>query len=732
MTTHRIISLLSPLLPLIASAQTHPTGAEIARWRAEAKGVTIVEDNYGVPHIYGPTDAEVVFGLLYAECEADFPRVERNYLEQLGRLSEVLGARHLAEDLEMRLIYDSASAVKDYHNSPAWLKKLCNAFADGVNYYLYKHPDVRPEVLTRFQPWFPLMFTDGSVSATSTGGLTLAEVRDFYLARSGAPMAALEAEQESATETGSNGFALAPARSAGGDALLYINPHVPFYFRFEVHLVSEEGLDAYGAVTWGQFFVYQGFNAHCGWMHTSSEADVSDAYLEKVTREGSRWTYLYAGRELPVRSKPIHLLYRQNGQMAPLDVTGYYTDHGPVLGSRSGGAGSEDAATWLSLREYNRSLAALIEAWQITKANTFDEYKAAMDLRANTTNNTVYADDQGHIAYWHGNFMPRRDPSLDWSKPVDGTTPATQWQGQHTVDQDVHVYDPPSGWIENCNSTPFTVSGPTSSPRRSDYPAYMAPDPQNYRALHAMHMLAKARQVTLDGLIRMGYDTYLGAFDTLLPWLFRAFDEAPDSLRAGLAEPVGLLRNWNRKASDTSWVTTLALEWGGLVARAAPGALSVENGSRALEGLSRPNAPLYLLEDAIRRLTDLYGNWRTPWGNINRYQRLTGKIDETYDDSKPSLPSPLASSAFGCIPSFVSRPMPGTKLRYGVSGNSFIAAVEFGKKVHAKTIETGGESSDPLSPHFQDQALGFLRGHFKEVHFYKDDVLKHAERTYHP
>ena len=722
------------LFPLVGSAQ-HFTNAEIARYKAEAARVTIIRDGWGVPHIYGKTDADAVFGLLYTECQEDFPRVEKNYLEVMGRQAEAYGPAYLNNDLELRLIEDSADAIRDYHNSPAWLVRLLDAFADGVNYYLYEHASCKPILLKRFEPWFPLMFTDGSVSATSTGGIRQDEIRRFYIKDSSAPLA-IGPTPEPAPETGSNGFALAPSRTANGRALLYINPHVPFYFRLEVHLVSEEGLNTYGAVTWGQFFIYQGFNAHCGWMHTSSYADVADLYKEKVKDE----SYYYNGQWKALRTKLIVLRCKVQRPAFPDDTTvvyeekeipviAYYTHHGPVMGSRD--------STWLSLKEYNRSKAALMEAWLITKASNFQEYKNAMDLRANTTNNTVYADDKGNIAYWHGNFMPRRNPRLDWSLPVDGADSSTEWKASYGPDEVVHVYNPASGWIQNCNSTPFAVSGP-SSPQRSDYPAYMAPDGQNFRAVNAMRLLGRAKGWTLDSLIEKGYDHYLAAFEVLLPPLFTAYDAAPDSIRQGLREPIQILRRWDLRASDTSVATTLAIEWGTLMQQKAPHPLTLEQATNAtalIQGEivnSGAVDKLGYLTDVLKNLSQRFGDWHIRWGDLNRYQRLTGRINEIYDDNKPSRGVGFASSAFGSLPSFQSKVMPGTKKRYGYSGNSFIAAVEFGPRVRARTISTGGESSDPASPHFSDQAPGYLQGVFKEVSFYKADVLAGATETYHP
>ncbi len=720
--------------------------SDSARWELEARDVNIIQDKWGIPHIYGKTDAEAVFGLMYAECQEDFSRVEKNYLEVLGRQAEAYGESFLYNDVMMRLIYDSAQAVADYQKSPDWMHKLLDAFADGVNFYLYKHPEVKPLVLKRFEPWYALMFTDGSVSATSTGGARVDEIKNFYSGNSNKVtdverMILMDRGMKAPgdgggdgwlpddAESGSNGFALAGFRTASGNTELYINPHVPFYFRLEVQLVSDEGLNTYGAVTWGQFFVYQGFNAHCGWMHTSSLADVADLYAEKVQRQGDGWVYAYEGETRPVRTKPFTVYYKRNDSLLAMPVAGYYTHHGPVLANRDG--------KWMSVREYNRSLNALLEAWLITKAKTFDDYKKAMDLRANTTNNTVYADDQGNIAYWHGNFMPRRDTSFDWSLPVDGSIAATEWKGVHELDEIVHSYNPATGWMQNCNSTPYSLSG-GSSPERGKYPAYMAPDGENFRALNAVRMLAGANDYTLDSLIAKGYDHYLTAFDLLLPALFDAYGSAPDSTRKVLQEPIALLQKWDRRSAVHSVATTLAVEWGMRILRYAPRPATAEAASNgvgmAQAALDHSTAAQKTGEMAavLADLRQRYGNWKIEWGEICRYQRLTGKIVETYDDKKPSLAVGLVASTFGALPSYVSRVMPGTSKRYGVSGNSFIAAIEFGKKVVARTVVTGGESSDPASPHFTDQAAMYLSGKFKDVLFYPEDVQAGAEKTYHP
>ncbi|HYK77317.1 MAG TPA: penicillin acylase family protein, partial [Daejeonella sp.] len=304
--------LIFLLLPLQVLAQKF-SKEEIKRWEAQAQQVTIIRDNWGIPHVYGKTDADAVFGLMYAQCEDDFKRVEMNYIEKLGRLSELKGESELYNDLQIRLIIDSAEAVADYNKAAPWLKKLLNAYADGLNYYLYKNPQVKPALLTRFKPWYPLLWTDGSIGAISTGGLSISELKNFYTGGNEFS-AAIKPEIED-LPSGSNGFAIAPSKTESGKAILYINPHVTFYFRPEVQVSSQEGLNAYGAVTWGQFFVYQGFNDYCGWMHTSSQVDVADMYAEKVIKKGNQYFYEYNKALKPVTQKQITIRYRDGEVM---------------------------------------------------------------------------------------------------------------------------------------------------------------------------------------------------------------------------------------------------------------------------------------------------------------------------------------------------------------------------------------------------------------------------------
>ncbi|HYW30390.1 MAG TPA: penicillin acylase family protein [Gemmatimonas sp.] len=746
-----LVVLATPILPpswLGAQAATRPTAkatakataqpAELARQKATASRVTIMRDGYGVPHVYGRTDADAVFGLIYAQAEDDFNRIEMNYINAMGRLAEVEGEAELYRDLRMKLFIDPPEIKRLYAASPAWLKAIMNGWADGLNYYLATHPAVKPRLLTRFEPWMALTFSEGSIG----GDIATVNVRALealYGKPSGAGSpgssgqdieAQLEAEAIGATPPepgGSNGFAIAPANTVNGHSLLLINPHTSFYFRPEVHVVSEEGLNAYGAVTWGQFFIYQGFNSRVGWMHTSGGGDVIDEYLLTVVERNGKRYYKYGTGERALVERRIVLPYKQGNGTGSRTVTAYFSHHGPVVRESNG--------KWVAVKMMNEPLKALTQSYQRTKATSYATFVKTMDIRTNSSNNTVYADADGNIAYFHGNFIPIRDPKIDFTVPVDGSSTATEWKGLHTVKETINLFNPKSGWLQNTNNSPWASSG-ESSPKESAFPKYMQGQTENARGLHAVRVLQGKKDFTLDRLIAAAYDSYLTAFEPWIPALVLSYDALPqgDPMRASVGEQVAMLRAWDLRFSVSSVPTALAIYWAqdmlersGAAARAKGMSTADYIGSGAT-----PAERLSSLQRASQKLERDFGTWKTPWGEINRFQRITGDIVQPFDDSKPSLPVAFTSSNWGSLASFGTTQRGNTKRMYGESGNSFVAVVEFGPRVKARTLLAGGVNGDPTSPHFIDQADRYVKGDFKDALYYRADVEKGAKRRYHP
>ncbi len=722
-----LLLALLVLLPACSTPESDSVGSELQRLQGIADQVTIMRDDYGVAHIYAETDAEAVFGFLYAQAEDDFPRIERNYTWAIGRLAEVEGESALYSDLRARLYMSEAEARDAYAAAPAWLQALSDAFADGLNYYLMTHPEVQPALLTRFEPWMPFYFFEGSIGG-DIEQIPLRGIEAFYQGAEPAAVAQLApalAETINDEPAGSNGFALAGSRTASGDAMLLINPHTSFFFRGEYHVVSDEGLNAYGAATWGQFFIYQGFNETTGWMHTSTGADFMDEFVHDIVQEDDALFYRYGDELRPIEVSDITLNYRdEEGVMQTRSFPRYMTHQGPVthmLDDR-----------WVVTRINWNSVDALRQSYLRMKTANYDEFMDMMDIRTNSSNNTVFADAEGNIAYFHGNFMPRRDTQFDYSQPVDASNPATDWQGVHEVEETVMMVNPPSGWLQNTNGTPFTMAG-EASPRADDFPPYMAPEAENFRGLQAVRLLENASDMTIDSLITLAYDPYINGFEQLVPGLINAW-EALEADWPDLEQPIEALRSWDSRVSTDSVGMTLAHFYGMNAARDidTPTGLSQMEQINWLGTDSDPVDRLSVFSATLLQLTEAFGTWNTPWGDINRYQRITGDIDHPYSDNAPSLPVGMASSRWGALASFGARAYPGTNRIYGSSGNSFVAVVEFGDRVRAKSLLAGGQSSDPASPHFDDQAQRYVDREFKDVAYYRDDVEARAVRTYHP
>ncbi len=517
---------------------------ELERLAARAAGIEIIRDDYGVPHVYGKTDADAVFGMLYAQAEDDFPRIERNYIWATGRLAEVDGEEAIFSDVRARLYMTVDEAKAAYESAPDWLQALCDAYADGLNYFLATNPDVEPVLLERFEPWMPMYFFEGSIGG-DIEQIPLEGIAEFYgddtLVQ--APVSAFEGVQNA-----SNGFAIAGELTDTGNAMLLINPHTSFYFRGEIHVVSEEGLDAYGAVTWGQFFVYQGFNEDTGWMHTSTRVDFIDEFIETVGRVDGELVYHFGDETRPVESYDVTLKYKDGDSVGERTFTLYRTHHGPIT--------HRIDDNWVATRINWDPVTALTQSYIRTRQTGLDGFLEMMDLRSNSSNNTVYADSGGNIAYFHGNFVPRRDPQFDYSQPVDGSDPATDWQGIHTVDEIVTVINPPNGWIQNANATPFTAAA-EYSPRREDYPVYMAPDPENFRGIHAVRILSGIEDLTLDGLLELAHSPAMPGFEQLIPGLVDAYDAAAEPAPE-LFDPIETLRTWDMTSAEDSVAMTLA------------------------------------------------------------------------------------------------------------------------------------------------------------------------------
>nr|WP_076069155.1 penicillin acylase family protein [Sphingomonas montana] len=714
---------------ILTSLLVAPVHAAGVRDAARAARSSIVRDDFGIAHIHGPSDADAVFAMMYAQAEDDFPRIERNYLTALGRVAEVDGEGAVWQDLRQRLFVDPQALQSEYRRSPGWLRALMDGWAAGLNHYLATHPDVRPRVIQRFEPWMALAFSEGSIGGDIERGVDLDALRAFY-GGTKSPGAAdrLAAAGRMTEPKGSNGIAIGPSRSASGHPLLWINPHTSFFFRAEQQVTSDAGLDVYGAATWGQFFVYQGFNRHIGWMHTSSGVDNIDEFAVEIARRGKVLSYRYGKEWRPVRQRVVTLRVRQPaGMWTNRRFTVLATHHGPIIRS--------DGGRWIAVAMLNSPRAALEQSYLRTKAGNLADYLRAADRKANSSNNTIFAGDDGMIAYLHPQFVPIRDRRFDYTRPVDGSDPATDWHGLHRLDQLPAAVAPVTGWVMNTNNWPWGAAG-SASPRAADFPRYMDQFGENPRGLHATRLLSGTKAFTPASLTAAAFDPSLPLFEEQIPRLVRAYKAlgSADPRRARLKGPLDLLATWDRRWGVTSEPTSLAVYWGeamwrqeGPKAAAANMPLFTWFGARMTDA-DRISA----LDRAVGVMTRDFGGWRIAWGRINRLQRIDGAAVQRFDDARPSMPIGFTSGNFGSLAAFSVEHQPGQRCLYGTTGNSFVAAVEFGPQIRAWAVSVGGQSGDPASPHFDDQSRRYADGALRRVPLTAADLRPFAARRYRP
>jgi acyl-homoserine-lactone acylase len=731
------------VLPAALFLLTAASPPDLARWRSEASHVTIIRDDWGIAHVHGHTDADAVFGMIYAQAEDDFPRIEANYLTNLGLTAEADGEKAIWQDLRARLYVSPSELKADYAASPRQMRSLMDAWADGLNYFLATHPNVHPKVITHFEPWMVMSFTEGSIGG-DIERIDLDRLKDFYsqahskltlgpihTALAGQAWTSNVVRNDGSADTeprGSNGIAIAPKLTSDGGSLLLINPHTSFYFRSELQMSSDEGLDAYGAATWGQFFIYQGFNPHLGWMHTSTGVDNVDEFAEKVERRGKAYCYRYGRTCRPMGVRPITIRYRKaDGSMGSRSFTAFMTHRGPIV--------AEENGRWIAFAMMNRPVEALEQSFLRTKAPDLASYMRISDLKANSSNNTVFADDKGDIAVLAPQFMPRRDNRFDYTKPVDGSDPAADWRGLHAVSELPNTIDPPNGWVFNSNDWLYSAAGPYS-PKPQNFPAYLDTAGQSYRTIHATRLLTQSGKWSLDRLQTAAFDSAQPSFEVLVPMLVSAWQALPasDPRKTRLAEPMAALASWDKRWGIASVPNTLAQFWGDELVKAVAAKKWTDhrNMFRHMEALS-PAEKLDTFDRGLDRLERDFGGWRVPWGEVNRFQRIDPAIDARFDDNAPSIPVGFTSNRWGSLASFGASQKPGTRKWYGTNGNSFVAVVEFTRSgPHARAVTAGGESGHPNSPHFDDEAQRYASGNLREVYFRPDQLKGHTERVYRP
>ena len=698
-------SLLIGIAALVLLSVTSVEAAD-ARVEQLARSVTIYRDSYGVPHIYGPTDASCVFGYAYAQAEDNFRQVEDNYIQAIGRAAEVNGEEALAADLLNRTLEITKLSMAEYKNANPRTRELCDAFAAGLNYFLERNPQVKPRLIARFEAWQVIALMRFEVYQ-----FFVYETQDLHLEET--RTAARHVAND--LSLGSNTWAISPQKSASGHAMLFINPHVFFFGPtqfYEGHLHSNEGWNISGASFLGMPFPVIGHNEYLGWTHTVNYPGISDLYVEKFDNPQDPLAYAYAGAYRHATEWTEIIKMKKDSGIESRSFTLRKTHHGPIV-STKGNQG-------LALRLAKLDEGGLIDEWYaMGKAHSLAEFKTAMSRLAIPMFNTMYADREGKIFYVYNAAVPRRGANVDVTKPLDGSSPESEWQGYYKFDELPQLTNPSSGFLQNCNSTPFQTTT-DGNPVKTAYPSYMVREPDTPRARLSRRILAAKDKFSFDEWARTAFDTNVIEAETFVPALVDEWEKLKltDTARAEkLSAAVAELKSWNRVSTTDSKAMTLFV-------------LSYERASRIQD--TAPWPKIRALEKVIGNLERDWGTWQVAWGELNRLQRVDTSGNEPFSDTRPSLPVPGAAGPLGIIFNFYSRPEKGQKRRYGYLGDTYVSVIEFGQEPQSRSLLVFGESADPASPHYLDQARLYATGEMKPSWFTLAEIKKHSERSYHP
>ncbi|MBX3504925.1 MAG: acylase [Parvibaculum sp.] len=674
--------------------------------RAGAYDVTIHRDEWGVPHVYGPRNVDVAFGIGYAHSEDDYATIQEVLIATRGQLAAVKGERAAVTDYLVNLmgIWETVEARYESDLSPE-VRAVIEAYADGVNYYAALHPEkviagslpvTGRDIAAGFMFKTPFFYgLDKTLIAVFEGrigdseGLSKEGVDAFLPAKTPLPV-------------GSNAVAVSPARSADGATRLLVNSHQPFtgpVAWYEAVLRSDEGWHVAGGFFPGSPFMLHGHNANLGWANTVNEPDLVDIYRLTINPDNDN-QYMLDGewRDFERRTATIRVdLWGPFWWTVDREVL--RSEHGPVLRSPNGAY----AVRYAGLGEIRQ----VEQYFALDRAQNLSEWIEAMKLQALPSINYIYADRQGNIAYVYNAQFPDRKEGPDWSGILPGDDSSLIWRDYVPFDLVPKLYNPNSGFVYNANNTPFRASAANDNPKPDDFPARMGiqTDMTN-RAMRLEETYGADRSITREAFHAYKYDLAYSEDSRVAEIVAEllALDAEDD---AELAEAQEILRAWDRR-------TDIANRGAALAVRTAEPVVTAE-----IRGETPPEA-VTKLRETMSYLKTHFGRLDPEWGTVNRFRR--GPVD---------LPVDGGPDILRAIYGFPVED--GTLTARG--GDTLIMFVEWDRagRLRSESIHPFGSATlDRSSPHYADQSPLFVGMETKPVRFTPEELEGHVEESYRP
>lgn len=645
----------------------------------DSRGKTeILWDNWGVPHIYAQSEAEMYYAFGWAQMQNHANEIMRLYAESRGIGCEIFGEKYLQMDRLVHLYNLPDSAAAHYSRLTGDDKLFLDAFVNGLNDYAEAHPDMIDE---KFKDVLPLTPVDALAHGKRVINIEFLGVRDLVLS-----LNELE-DIKDETLPGSNSYAIAPSKSESGNAMLVANPHLPwsdFYLFFEAHLNAPD-FNVYGVTLIGMPVLNIAFNENLGWTHTVNTIDASDRYLLTLDGDG----YVLDGEIKPFEERSVTIkVLQEDSSLVEKELILKYSEHGPVIGEQGEVAYAVRIAGLDNYSYYS-------QYHRMGKSHNFNEFEDALKMMQIPMFNVVYADKAGNIMYLFNGNVPERTEGdwTFWDGKVDGTRSELIWNSYLDYDELPKLFNPETGFVQNANDSPWTATYPLLF-NSEDYPASMSPQPEEYptsfRAQRAVNLIKDDDSISFEELVDYKLDTGMEVADRFLDDLLAAVEQYPDSLAVVAAN---VLKEWDGKTNAESKGAVLFAKWFDMIDDSMYAIQwDAENPVTTPDGLSDPEKAVTILKKAAKMIEDEYGFMDVAWGYVNRFR--VGKIE---------YPGNGGQSIYGVFRTMYFQPERKSYRKYATHGDTYVAVIEFGDKVRAEVLLSYGNATQPGRKFMGDQ-----------------------------